>query len=81
MMRKRNFWPTISSILTSAPVLASDGGFNKVNETLSNTSFLCWSHPTLPGSVRRRRQCAAAEKNQAAGITGIRRWLSYFPPV
>lgn len=38
MMRKRNFWPAISSILMSAPVLAADGGFNKANETLSNTS-------------------------------------------
>ncbi|WP_040343927.1 TrbC/VirB2 family protein [Brenneria sp. EniD312] len=37
-MRKCNFWPAISFILTSAPALAADGGFNKANETLSNTS-------------------------------------------
>lgn len=36
-MRKRRY-ATVASVLLSAPVLAADSGFNKANETLSNTS-------------------------------------------
>ena len=35
-MRKCN--TTVASLLLSTPALAVDGGFNKANETLSNTS-------------------------------------------
>jgi len=38
MMRKLNYWPVLSSILMTTPVLAADSGFNKANDTLSNTS-------------------------------------------
>lgn len=36
-MRKRRY-SGIAPVLLSAPVLAADSGFNKANETLSNTS-------------------------------------------
>lgn len=36
-MRKRRY-SAVASVLLSAPVLAADSGFNKANETLSNTS-------------------------------------------
>ena len=36
-MRKRRY-SAVVSVLLSAPVLAANSGFNKVNETLSNTS-------------------------------------------
>ncbi len=36
-MRKRRY-SAVASMLLSAPVLAADSGFNKANETLSNTS-------------------------------------------
>ena len=36
-MRKRRY-SAVASMLLSAPALAVDGGFNKANETLSNTS-------------------------------------------
>ncbi|HHA2279866.1 TPA: TrbC/VirB2 family protein [Enterobacter hormaechei subsp. xiangfangensis] len=37
IMRKRRY-SGIAPVLLSAPVLAADSGFNKANETLSNTS-------------------------------------------
>lgn len=37
-MRKLNYWPVLSSILMTVPALAADSGFNKANDTLSNTS-------------------------------------------
>ncbi|HFP9391537.1 TPA: TrbC/VirB2 family protein [Raoultella ornithinolytica] len=37
IMRKRRY-SAVASVLLSAPVLAADSGFNKANETLSNTS-------------------------------------------
>ncbi|WP_330993707.1 TrbC/VirB2 family protein [Pluralibacter gergoviae] len=37
IMRKRRY-SAVASMLLSAPVLAADSGFNKANETLSNTS-------------------------------------------
>ncbi len=36
-MRKRRY-SGVAPVLLSAPVLAADSGFNKANETLSNTS-------------------------------------------
>jgi len=36
-MRKRRY-SAVASVLLSSPVLAADSGFNKANETLSNTS-------------------------------------------
>ena len=36
-MRKRRY-SAVVSVLLSAPVLAANSGFNKANETLSNTS-------------------------------------------
>ncbi|SXE25923.1 type IV secretion system protein [Klebsiella variicola] len=36
-MRKRRY-SAVASALLSSPVLAADSGFNKANETLSNTS-------------------------------------------
>ncbi len=36
-MRKRRY-SAVVSVLLSSPVLAADSGFNKANETLSNTS-------------------------------------------
>lgn len=36
-MRKRRY-SAVASTLLSSPVLAADSGFNKANETLSNTS-------------------------------------------
>lgn len=36
-MRKRRY-SAVASVLLSAPVLAANSGFNKANETLSNTS-------------------------------------------
>lgn len=36
-MRKRRY-SAVASMLLSAPTLAADSGFNKANETLSNTS-------------------------------------------
>lgn len=36
-MRIRRY-SAVASVLLSAPVLAADSGFNKANETLSNTS-------------------------------------------
>ena len=36
-MRKRRY-SCVAPVLLSAPVLAADSGFNKANETLSNTS-------------------------------------------
>ena len=36
-MRKRRYYAVVS-VLLSSPVLAADSGFNKANETLSNTS-------------------------------------------
>ena len=36
-MRKRRY-SGVTPVLLSAPVLAADSGFNKANETLSNTS-------------------------------------------
>ncbi len=36
-MRKRHY-SAVVSVLLSAPVLAANSGFNKANETLSNTS-------------------------------------------
>ena len=36
-MRKRRY-STVASVLLSAQALAADSGFNKANETLSNTS-------------------------------------------
>ena len=38
MKRKQTDWPVLSSLLMASPVLAADSGFNKANETLSNTS-------------------------------------------
>lgn len=38
MMRKLNYWPVLSSIFMTTPALATDSGFNKANDTLSNTS-------------------------------------------
>lgn len=38
MKRKQTDWPALSSLLMASPVLAADSGFNKANETLSNTS-------------------------------------------
>ena len=43
MKRKEYDWTVLSSLLMASPVLAADSGFNKANETLSNTS------PGLPG--------------------------------
>ncbi|HCW3116840.1 TrbC/VirB2 family protein [Citrobacter amalonaticus] len=37
-MRRLNYWPAVSSVLMSTPALAADSGFNKANDTLSNTS-------------------------------------------
>jgi type IV secretion system protein VirB2 len=37
IMRKRRY-SAVVSVLLSAPVLAANSGFNKANETLSNTS-------------------------------------------
>ncbi|WP_380824739.1 TrbC/VirB2 family protein [Serratia marcescens] len=37
IMRKRRY-SAVVSVLLSSPVLAADSGFNKANETLSNTS-------------------------------------------
>ncbi|ELY5896579.1 TrbC/VirB2 family protein [Cronobacter sakazakii] len=37
IMRIRRY-SAVASVLLSAPVLAADSGFNKANETLSNTS-------------------------------------------
>ncbi|EEW1620314.1 TrbC/VirB2 family protein [Escherichia coli] len=37
IMRKRRY-SGVAPVLLSAPVLAADSGFNKANETLSNTS-------------------------------------------
>ncbi|EMF1954246.1 TPA: TrbC/VirB2 family protein [Klebsiella pneumoniae] len=37
IMRKRRY-SIVTSVLLSAPALAADSGFNKANETLSNTS-------------------------------------------
>ncbi|WP_117273497.1 TrbC/VirB2 family protein [Klebsiella pneumoniae] len=37
IMCKRRY-SAVASVLLSAPVLAADSGFNKANETLSNTS-------------------------------------------
>ncbi|AKK84167.1 MULTISPECIES: TrbC/VirB2 family protein [Enterobacterales] len=37
IMRKRRY-SAVASVLLSSPVLAADSGFNKANETLSNTS-------------------------------------------
>ncbi|WP_275166514.1 TrbC/VirB2 family protein [Citrobacter koseri] len=37
IMRKRRY-SAVASVLLSVPVLAADSGFNKANETLSNTS-------------------------------------------
>ncbi|MCT4702120.1 TrbC/VirB2 family protein [Enterobacteriaceae bacterium H20N1] len=37
-MRKVKFWSAVTAVLLSSRVLAADGGFNKANETLSNTS-------------------------------------------
>ncbi|EOT1755731.1 TrbC/VirB2 family protein [Citrobacter koseri] len=37
IMRKRRY-SAVASTLLSSPVLAADSGFNKANETLSNTS-------------------------------------------
>ena len=36
-MHKRRY-SAVASVLLSSPVLAADSGFNKANETLSNTS-------------------------------------------
>lgn len=36
-MRKRRY-SVVASVLLPAPLLAADSGFNKANETLSNTS-------------------------------------------
>lgn len=36
-MRKRRY-SVVASVLLPAPLLAADSGFNKTNETLSNTS-------------------------------------------
>ncbi|VAC40069.1 Major pilus subunit of type IV secretion complex (VirB2) [Enterobacter hormaechei] len=36
-MRKRRY-SVVASVLLTAPLLAADSGFNKANETLSNTS-------------------------------------------
>jgi len=38
MMKKGKFWSAVTVVLLSSRVLAADGGFNKANETLSNTS-------------------------------------------
>ncbi|CAG74526.1 putative conjugal transfer protein [Pectobacterium atrosepticum SCRI1043] len=38
MMRKVKCWPAAVSLLISSRVLAADSGFNKANDTLSNTS-------------------------------------------
>lgn len=38
MMKKGKFWSVVILALLSLRVLAADGGFNKANETLSNTS-------------------------------------------
>ena len=39
MMKRIQYdWPVLSSLLMTTPVLAADSGFNKANETLSNTS-------------------------------------------
>jgi type IV secretion system protein VirB2 len=37
-MRKCKYLSVISSVLISSQVLAADSGFNKANDTLSNTS-------------------------------------------
>ncbi|MCL6316340.1 conjugal transfer protein [Pectobacterium atrosepticum] len=37
-MRKVKCWPAAVSLLISSRVLAADSGFNKANDTLSNTS-------------------------------------------
>lgn len=37
-MKKSKFWPMVIPALLSSRALAADGGFNKANETLSNTS-------------------------------------------
>ncbi|MEC5317664.1 TrbC/VirB2 family protein [Brenneria populi subsp. brevivirga] len=37
-MKKGKFWSVVILALLSLRVLAADGGFNKANETLSNTS-------------------------------------------
>ncbi|MBA7906091.1 TrbC/VirB2 family protein [Enterobacter hormaechei] len=37
IMRKRRY-SVVASVLLTAPLLAADSGFNKANETLSNTS-------------------------------------------
>ena len=38
MKRKQTDWPVLTCLLMASPVLAADSGFNKANETLSNTS-------------------------------------------
>lgn len=38
MMRQVKCWPSAVSLLISSRVLAADSGFNKANDTLSNTS-------------------------------------------
>lgn len=37
-MKKGKFWSAVTVVLLSSRVLAAGGGFNKANETLSNTS-------------------------------------------
>jgi type IV secretion system protein VirB2 len=37
-MRKVKYWPAVVSVLLSSRTLAADSGFNKANDTLSNTS-------------------------------------------
>lgn len=38
MKRIQNYWPVLSFVLLTAPALSAEGGFNKANDTLSNTS-------------------------------------------
>ncbi|ONK05511.1 conjugal transfer protein [Pectobacterium actinidiae] len=37
-MQKRKHWPAFSSLLISTQTLAAGSGFNKANDTLSNTA-------------------------------------------
>ncbi|WP_233947968.1 TrbC/VirB2 family protein [Pectobacterium versatile] len=37
-MQTRKYWPALSSLLISTQTLAAESGFNKANDTLSNTA-------------------------------------------